>query len=374
MAGRRPTVYDVARQAGVSIATVSFAFRRPAEVRAETREAVLRAAQEIGYVPSASARGLAQRRTGALGLHSFEYLLDRPQGLTEGAVPLQVADLDLDQDVVSWDQLGPGAVSGPAAFPLYVDEVQRGFELEARRHGRPVLVGRSAESGGDVTETAGRVDGLAIFPGRAAERLVREVRLHMPVVVFGSPPDDDPHHHVLADNRGGARELVRHLVTVHGLSDLAFVGSQAPWDLRERFFGMRGELEALGLPAPDEVCDDTDLVDGATFDGVRALVTSGRLPHALVCGSDQVALAVLELLAREGVRVPEDIAVTGFDGILAGRLGAVPLTTVAQPMEAMGRVAVHLLMGAGDEGGRVVRLGTRLQVRRSCGCSRPPTS
>ena len=75
---KRPTVYDVAQAAGVSIATVSFAFRQPERVRAGTREAVLRAARELDYMPSASARGLARGRTGALGLFSYDLLLEEP--------------------------------------------------------------------------------------------------------------------------------------------------------------------------------------------------------------------------------------------------------------------------------------------------------
>ncbi len=76
MASSRPTVYDVAQRAGVSIATVSFAFRRPDKVREDTRRVVLEAAREIGYVPSGSARSLARGRTGVLGLHLFDMLLD----------------------------------------------------------------------------------------------------------------------------------------------------------------------------------------------------------------------------------------------------------------------------------------------------------
>ena len=72
----RPTVYDVAERAGVSIATVSFAFRRPEKVRPETRAAVLQVARELGYVPSGSARNLARGKTGILGIHLFDMLLD----------------------------------------------------------------------------------------------------------------------------------------------------------------------------------------------------------------------------------------------------------------------------------------------------------
>ena len=104
--GRRPTVYDVAARAGVSTATVSFAFTQPDRVKQSTREHVLATAAAIGYVPSASARGLATGSAGALGLYSFDYQLDTSATKT-----------DLRH------------------FPMYVDEVQRGVQLECRRRG-----------------------------------------------------------------------------------------------------------------------------------------------------------------------------------------------------------------------------------------------
>lgn len=126
---KRPTVYDVAQAAGVSIATVSFTFRQPERVRESTRKTVVEAARRLNYVPSASARGLAHGRTGALGLYSFDMLLESDG--TVGGGP-------------SGDDPGPYFAGDVAArafaddaddasfrtFPLYVDEVQRGFELE----------------------------------------------------------------------------------------------------------------------------------------------------------------------------------------------------------------------------------------------------
>ncbi len=126
MSPRRPTVYDVAERAKVSIATVSFAFSRPDQISAATRERVLETARELGYMPSASARGLARGRTGALGLHSFDLLIDRP---------LQREPADPDASVetaavatpyapgrtfIPWDDAGEIAAD-PRAFPLYGD-------------------------------------------------------------------------------------------------------------------------------------------------------------------------------------------------------------------------------------------------------------
>ncbi|OUD80869.1 Catabolite control protein A [Clavibacter michiganensis subsp. michiganensis] len=128
MSPRRPTVYDVAERAKVSIATVSFAFSRPDQISVATRERVLETARELGYMPSASARGLARGRTGALGLHSFDLLIDRPLQ-REPRIPTHPS-----RPRPSRRRTRPAAPSslgrrrrdrgGPRAFPLYVDEVR----------------------------------------------------------------------------------------------------------------------------------------------------------------------------------------------------------------------------------------------------------
>jgi DNA-binding LacI/PurR family transcriptional regulator len=375
MASRRVTVYDVAERAGVSIATVSFAYRRPDQVRERTREAVFAAARELGYVPSGSARGLAAGQTGALGLHSFDLFIDRAQEIDVKAPP-SASTVDLSESAISWDRLDDELDADPRAFPLYVDEVQRGFELECRRLGRPVLLSRSSDTAADVTETAGRVDGLAVFtsflPSTFAADSLAHVSKALPVVLFSMPPDaSDPYHRVLVDNRGGMSALVAHLVHEHAVTDLEFVGGFSITDYEERFTGMQEALRAEGLPAPEAPIDPSVLGEGRALTVLRELIAERRLPRALVCASDQLALAVMDLLQASGLRVPDDVIVTGFDGVLAARLSRPTLTTVRQPMEAMGRVAARLLVEATvtpTRAPRVFRLGTHLYPRGSCGC------
>ncbi|HEY0216600.1 MAG TPA: LacI family DNA-binding transcriptional regulator [Cellulomonas sp.] len=369
---RRPTVYDVAERAGVSIATVSFTFRQPERVRESTRATVLRAAEDLGYVPSASARGLAHGSTGALGLYSFDLLLAQPQ---EGAEPTgpdaaPVVGPDLDEPE-----------SDPRAFPLYVDEVQRGFELECGQRGQALLLSSGTGSSASVADVAGRVDGLAVFPGPTSVDMLAHVARRIPVVAFSMPPVADGLHHVTVDNRGGTRALVEHLIADHGLRDLAFVGRLLDRDQRltapdyaERFIGFQEALAGAGLPVPAEPLDATDLAEPHRLEVVSALADADRLPRALVCASDQLALAVLDLLAARGVPVPDRVAVTGFDGILAGRLSRPSLTTVRQPMTEMGRLAVQVLVrtrGTPAEEPESHQLPVRVVRRASCGCPQP---
>jgi LacI family transcriptional regulator len=161
---------------------------------------------------------------------------------------------------------------------------------------------------------------------------------------------------------------------VHGHERIAFVGSTVMPDYAERFDGMRAALAGLGLPVPAEVLDPTPLAADDPFPVLRRLLDGERrdLPQALVCASDQHALDVLGLLLEAGVRVPHDVAVTGFDGVVAGRLFAPSLTTCRQPMEAMGRVAVDLLTASLDDPGAPpvdVTLPVRAVFRASCGCA-----
>ncbi len=361
------TVYDVARLAGVSIATVSDTFRRPDRVRPATREAVKAAADALHYVPSASARGLAEKRTRAFGLFSFDYFL-------KGAVD-ERSDRPADAGA---DGHGVRVVRGDVGddgrrFPLYVHEVQRGVELECSRRDYALLISGSslADSTTVVTDIAGRVDGLAVFPYTVPDEVLERVARRIPVVVLSRRPQGDSLNHVTVDNRGGMRALTEHLIAEHGLRDLQFVGETDSFDTEERLAGFRAALRAAGLrmprrrlPVPFDRAEAAKAVDD--------LVARDAVPEALLCVSDELAIYVMDALAAHSIAVPERVAVTGFDGVLAGRIVSPPLTTVRQPMEEMGRAVVDILVDrlaqpSGPPEWR--RLPVQLVLRESCGCT-----
>jgi len=365
MAVGRPTVYDVAERAGVSIATVSFAFRRPDKVRPETREAVLRVARELGYLPSGSARNLARGRTGVLGLHLFDLLLDT---VPHSETPRDLATLDLDAGPVAWDGADDARISEPRAFPLYVDEVQRGFVLECKRNGVAALL----STGGtevEIADSAGQVDGLAVLPGKSAMESLDAVTVKLPVVMLSSRAGVG--HRVLVDNEGGERLLVDHFVDRHGARTLGWVGARTAFDTDERRNGFFAAIAAHDEDVRGEVLDEVDLETATSFAGVLARADAGTLPDVLICATDQIALALMDELRARGVSVPRDVRVAGFDGIQAGRLSAPTLTTVRQPMELMGRLAAHLLLtdpGDGSAVHREVKVAVGLRLGASCGC------
>ncbi|WP_017197166.1 LacI family DNA-binding transcriptional regulator [Arthrobacter sp. M2012083] len=356
-----PTVYHVAERAGVSIATVSFTFRQPEKVKASTREAVLAAAEALGYVPSASARGLARGRTGALGLFAYDYLLDPAHGRREEGLA--------DPDPLSTESLGNEDLR---LFPLYVDEVQRGVELECWRRGQALFVGGGNPENNEavLSDIAGRVDGLAVFPRSVPSEVLARIARRIPVVEVSESELNRDLDHVTVDNASGIRAMTEHLLSEHGMTRLMFLGGMPSSDNDQRLRAFLGTLHDSGLSPANESKYPCGSDEGIA-EVVASLCNDGNLPDAIVCATDQDALMVLDSLAAAGISVPTEVAVTGFDGIAAGRVVRPSLTTVRQPMEQMGRTLVRLLLERLDHPEKppaAVRLPIRLVVRESCGC------
>lgn len=346
-------MYDVAERSGVSIATVSRVYRNPDSVRAQTRERVLEAARELGYVPSGNARGLASRTTGVLGLCFPDY-----------ADPDAEADAEADSDADD-------------AVMLYSDQIIRGMERAARRHGYALLIAASLEGGPEslVAKVAGRVDGFAVLAQTVPTEDLEVISRRLPVVMLAGPREIDHLDHIVVANADGERELTRHLIEDHGLRRLAFIGGDVDSpDAEARFRGFREACRDAGLPVPDAPALRTTMMKQA--EGAWAAETlldrDGERPEAMVFANDQMAVGALRALARRGVRVPQDIAVTGFDGIPLSRIVQPPLTTVRQPIRRLGEQAVELLVQRLNNSTREpvsLTLPVSLTRRRSCGCA-----
>lgn len=372
----RVTVYDIAEKAGVSTATVSFAFRHPDKIKDDTKARILRISEELGYVPSGNARGLARGRTGTLGMYAFDMLLERPQGsdLEEDRPDASSATVNASVDDDEPDVL---------AYPLYVDEVLRGFELECWKSGKGMLMGAASKKDDhrSVTDIAGCVDGLALMPSGYNDTLpLSMLAKTIPLVMVGAGDEKLPAAYLQCDNASGIRQIVDHLVEVHHINDMAFVGGvnggacvsgTVTDDVVSRYDAFKKYLEERGLDSRGALLDDSFATSDEYLVSLCEAIESNRLPQALVCGTDQTAFGVIRLLVDSGIRVPEDVIVTGFDGILAGRLMTPRLTTIRQPMEELGRRAVRMLLsrnGKPWEKPEKLILPVRLIVRGSCGC------
>ncbi|MEV0211563.1 LacI family DNA-binding transcriptional regulator [Streptomyces sp. NPDC050788] len=353
-----PTVYDVAERSGVSIATVSRVYRNPDSVRAETRERVLAAARELGYVPSGNARGLASRSTGVLGLCFPDY-----------------SDPDAEAEASEAEE--------EDAATLYADQIIRGMERAARRHGYALLIAASLKGGPEslVAKVAGRVDGFAVLARTVPTQELEVISRRQPVVMLAGPREGTDHldhlDHIEVANFDGQHELTRHLIEDHGLRRLAYIGSaeESP-DVEARFRGYLAACRTGGVRVSDE--PDLRVAMMTQAEGGRAvdvlLAREGERPDALVFANDQLAVGALHALEQQGLRVPDDVVVTGFDGIPLSRLVRPALTTVRQPMLRMGEEAVELLIkrltGTRDTEPVSLMLPVTVVRRASCGCGK----
>ncbi|GAA3340825.1 LacI family DNA-binding transcriptional regulator [Curtobacterium pusillum] len=358
-----PTVYDVASAAGVSIATVSRVLRTPDAVREGTRDRVQAAIRTLGYVPSGNARALAGKRTGVVGLllPGFDVVPDeRPDLVTDGGV--RVVD-------------DRRHVTQPFSSNLYFDEVLRGAETEAWQRGLALMVAAGRGSSRDVivNDVAGRVDGLAVLAQTVPDDLLEHVARRIPVVVLADDRRSHGFDSVSVDNAAGMRTLGSHVIGRLGIRSLAYLAGpiDSPDDM-ERSAGFRQALDDHGVPVSSVRVVHGDFGRARARELAAQLLDGESVPRAIVCSNDQSALGVLDAAGARGVRVPEDLVVTGFDGIDAGRFSSPRLTTVHQPMGELGRAAVRAIVDRLErrEGPpRATRLPVEVLLRESC----PPT-
>lgn len=329
----------------MSIATVSRVVNGHRAIRDETRERVLQAVRELRFVPNSAARGLSSGQM-------------RVIGLVFARVPSEDDLLELEEETL-----------------LFTDSVIRGAELAAQRHGYSLLLhGTGGEkAAGALAALASKTDGLILTDRVLPERRVSTIARNFPVVLLAGSGRSRTAVTVRADNQMGMRLLADHLVVEHGLRRLAFLaGSTGSPDSDARAQSFRAEAERLGATLePPEWWEGDFTSAGAAAVVRRRLARGGPLPQAIACANDSSAVGAQHALAAAGVQVPTDVAVAGFDDIPLARHLTPALTTVHQPIQQLGMVAVEALIGKveGAAGGsRDIVLPTQLVVRASCGC------
>jgi LacI family transcriptional regulator len=343
------TLYDVARLAGVSTATVSRVVHGQDRVRDSTRTRVLEVIEQLGYVPDGAAQSLSRRRKNVIGLVCVERQSPRQQ-----------------YDIESMSL-------------LFYDEILRGVEAHIRQHEWSLLITYLREATDPdlprLLSLSGQVDGLLIGEGVVPSGFLARLAKRLPVVVIAGDPSERAADVVTADNRSGSAALVSHLIETHGRRRLYHIdGPPTAPDARERRLALH---EVLGAHPDCEIIGRYEglfSVGSGEEAGEKLLAARGEsLPDAVVCANDQMAIGVLQAFAKAGVRVPEQVAVVGFDDIFPGSLYDPPLTTVHQPMRLLGERACTRLLDRITRPGlrpKVELLPTELVLRSSCGC--PP--
>jgi LacI family transcriptional regulator len=331
---------DVARLAGTSAAVVSYVINNgPRPVSAPTRSRVLAAIEELGYRPNAVARSLRARRTWTIGLIASD---------TSGG------------------------------HSLFFGEFARSCENAAWEHGYSVLLGNSAEDplraeGYVRTFLERQVDGLVLMRVKVTAQQAKELEGRTPVVTIDHEAPAF-FSRLAADDEEGGYLATGHLVT-HGHRRIGFVGgplTMTPVGLRQR--GWRRALEEAGRQAgPELVAEDEISLEGG-YRATLELLTRSPRPTALFASTDQQAIGAMRAAADLGLRVPDDVAVAGFDGAREAAYTVPGLTTIRQPIDAMARQATEILVKAIESGENtpVTQIfPAQLVTRRSCGCPEP---
>jgi LacI family transcriptional regulator len=340
-----PTIYDVAERAGVSIATVSRVLNGTAAARPKTYEQVMTAVRELRFVPNNAARGLSQG-------------LKKVVGIVFAGTPADDHLLSVEEESL-----------------LFVDAVVRGAEAAAQRLGYSLLLNGAGSTTGERTVAAltGKVDGLIVLDQVLPDRRVAPLAKRTPMVLLAGSGRTRSAYTVRVDNAGAMVEVAAHLVERHGLRRLAFMSGRASSpDSTVRAQSFVQSAVALGAEVAPLEPWRSDWTSGGAVQTIRAfLAADERLPDAIVCANDQMALGVIHALNGSGHRVPADVAVAGFDDISLARHLSPSLTTVRQPSRQLGRAAVEVLIDV-IEGrpptNRDIVLPTQLKVRGSCGC------
>lgn len=364
---KKPTVYDVAREAGVSIATVSRSLRTPEAVRESTRQAIRTAIDHLGYVPSGSAQSLAARRTNSIAL--FLPTIDELDSLDD----FTLTTLDQANTVVDRPDKGPHQ----RYDSLYFDSVLRGCELEAWRQGLSLMVSlglgyTDADISRVVNEISGKVDGIIVLARSIPDHMLEILHRRLPLVMIASAPSNHEEEFdlVRVSNRKGMSVLTKHVIDAHHISHIAYMtGPDDSPDNRKRYEGFCEGLTSRGLNPAAVPIYRGQFSQQVAFGLTTTLIEQNRLPEALICANDQMALGALNALDQAGVDVPGRVIVTGFDDIVETQNSTPRLTTVKQPMLDLGRAAVATLVARLNKPDAPV-LSTELPVtvllRESC--------
>ena len=330
------TIRDVAREAGVSIATVSRVLNNVGPVEEATKRRVHQVARKLKYIPSALGRGLSTRRTDAIGL-----IL-------------------------------------PDLFGEFFSEVLRGSD-QTVQHSHYHLVVSSSHNNKDeiraaLTMMRGRVDGLVIMsPHIDGHTLKENLPQTLPVVLLNCYVNDDSFDSLNVDNFGGAYDMVGHLLE-HGYARTAIIkGIEENLDAAERLRGYRSAVENFGGEKNPGLEVGGNFSEAGGYEAAKILLRMNPRPRAIFASNDSMAIGALSALRDEGVHVPDEIALAGFDDVPIGAYLTPSLTSVNVGIHGLGIQAIETVLNSvrnkNNHHKQHIVVKTRLSLRESCGCT-----
>lgn len=328
-------IQDIAKAAKVSISTVSRVINNFPSVKQEHRKRVLQAIKELNYKPNISARRLAGARNYTLGL-----VIPYFKGMFSSHYVMQVIEgAEEEATILGWDIL---------------ININRRNETEEKFYGR--VLNRTY------------VEGVIYAGAKMAAPLFKEGTI--PYIVINMRVTDPEVNCIYIENEEGAFNIVEHLIKLGHKKISAIAGSRGVQAAEERLDGYRAALNKYGLLT-------TASIIGGNFNKMAAyretlkLLDLSEKPTAIFASSDDMAVAAIKAIKEKGFRVPEDIAVVGFDNRPFAEDMEPKLTTVDQPIAEMGRLAVKILSNiiSGKKEVKVVKIAlkTKLIIRESCG-------
>jgi LacI family transcriptional regulator len=329
------TIRDVAKHAGVSVATVSRYINHNAPISQEVSERISQVMLDLSYTPHAAARHLATRRMRTVGLVLHNMHTDFFAPLLSGI-----------ESVISENQYN-------LLVATYKPFVHKDEQPPLGPH---------------------NTDGLLVFADSLSEeQLAQMCRNKFPLVLIHRiPPPTLKIPFVTVENKAATRKIINHLIEDHGRRSIVFLrGPNGQEDSHWREQGYLGALEAHGIPVNPDLILDGEFDGSVAYNTVKNLIAQKHIHFdAIFTGDDDAAIGVLTALQEAGLRVPEDVSAVGFDDSRLSPFLNPPLTTVRAPTEEVGRTATKLLFKLLQEqpADQETLLLTQIIIRRSCGC------
>jgi LacI family transcriptional regulator len=316
------TIKDVAREANVSVASVSRALNGHGGVTADTLERIREVAARLRYVPHGAARSLITRRT-----HTVGALL-------------------------------------PDLYGEFFSELIRGIDLAARAHGLHLLVSSSHDDADEAAAALramqGRVDGLLVMSPHADAAFLRQnLPVGLPTVLMNTVLDGDDYPALSVDNHGGARLMTEHLLD-GGYRRVAFIqGPPKNRDVAEREASYRKVIAERGHQA---IVLPGDFNEDSGYRAGQQLLAMQPRPDAVFAANDMMAIGCMAAIREAGLRIPDDIAVAGFDDVPMARYVTPALTTVRVRIAELGKEALNELAAHIENGERPAHSGLRVDA------------